>query len=90
MSGSCIFPGYKWCGPNCSGPGAPINDVDNCCMKHDLCLLEGKHSRYECDLMFMECLEPKVNYHTLKGRQAGLMYRFFKLKTSFNQRPPRR
>ncbi|WP_427127089.1 hypothetical protein ACQCPQ_10490 [Priestia megaterium] len=33
----CLFPGYKWCGPGCSGPGCPVNDVDCCCKYHDLC-----------------------------------------------------
>ncbi|MGG1291742.1 hypothetical protein ABE218_10345 [Bacillus smithii] len=33
--GFCIFLGYRWCGPRCSGPGAPINDVDACRISND-------------------------------------------------------
>ena len=43
-----IFPGYKWCGPGCSGPRAPINDVDACCQRHDRCLSKGI-SPCQCD-----------------------------------------
>ncbi|MEH7120856.1 phospholipase [Neobacillus vireti] len=78
----CIFPGYKWCGPGCSGPGAPINDVDACCQKHDYCLDRGLSS-CECDTQFMECLRPKINRYTEKGRKAALMYDFMKIRTSF-------
>nr|WP_237389674.1 phospholipase [Bacillus sp. USDA818B3_A] len=78
----CIFPGYNWCGPGCSGPDDPINDVDSCCQKHDHCLSRGGSS-CECDKEFMECLRPKINRHTEKGRKAALMYDFMKIKTSF-------
>ncbi|MCM3726419.1 phospholipase [Neobacillus cucumis] len=79
----CIFPGYKWCGPGCSGPGAPINDVDACCQKHDYCLSRGLSS-CQCDTQFMECLRPKMNPNTEKGRKAALMYDFMKVRTAFN------
>jgi hypothetical protein len=78
----CVFPGYRWCGPGCSGPGAPINDVDSCCYKHDLCLERGNSPCF-CDQRFMDCLRSKINPRTKKGRQANLMYNFMKLKTSF-------
>ncbi|WP_409305813.1 phospholipase [Peribacillus sp. SCS-155] len=76
----CIFPGYKWCGPGCSGPGAPVNDVDDCCRKHDLCLSKGT-SRCRCDREFLACLRPKINRNTQKGRNAGLMYNVIQLTT---------
>ncbi|WP_090760880.1 phospholipase [Bacillus sp. OK048] len=78
----CIFPGYKWCGPGCSGPGAPINDVDSCCNKHDICLKRGNSPCY-CDKRFMECLYSKINPRTQKGRHANIMYKFMKVKTMF-------
>jgi hypothetical protein len=78
----CIFPGYKWCGPGCSGPGAPINDVDACCQKHDYCLSRGL-SACECDSHFLECLRPKMNPYTEKGRKAALMYDFMKVRAAF-------
>ncbi|MDX8366780.1 phospholipase [Cytobacillus sp. IB215665] len=73
----CLFPGYRWCGPGCSGPGAPINDVDAACKAHDECYrIYGR--TYECDLMFVRQLRPKVNPYTEKGRHAQLMYNFMK------------
>jgi hypothetical protein len=78
----CVFPGYRWCGPGCSGPGAPINDVDNCCYRHDRCLSKGIPP-CDCDKQFMDCLRSKINPRTQKGRNAHLMYNFMRLKTSF-------
>ena len=78
----CIFPGYRWCGPGCSGPGAPINDVDSCCMRHDRCLSRGI-TPCRCDNEFLDCLKFKRNRHTQKGKNAALMYNFMKFKTTF-------
>jgi hypothetical protein len=78
----CVFPGYRWCGPGCSGPGAPINDVDACCWKHDQCLKRGI-SPCQCDKEFIDCLRPKRNAQTEKGKKAALMYNAMKLKNSF-------
>lgn len=36
LFGFC-YPGYRYCGPGCSGPGAPTNPVDACCKYHDEC-----------------------------------------------------
>ncbi|WP_018661621.1 hypothetical protein [Heyndrickxia acidiproducens] len=79
----CIFPGYRWCGPGCSGPGAPTNDVDACCMRHDLCLKRGR-SVCECDSAMVECLRTKMNPYTRKGRQAAVIYRAMRLKRLFS------
>ncbi|UQD52194.1 phospholipase [Bacillus methanolicus] len=82
LRGFCIFPGYKWCGPGCSGPGAPINDVDACCKEHDYCYRKyGSSCR--CDRSFLDCLRPKVNSYSQKGRQAVVMYNYMKLKYRF-------
>lgn len=78
----CVFPGYRWCGPGCSGPGKPINDVDACCYYHDRCLKKG-HPICYCDRQFLKCLRPKINRHTSKGRKAKLMYQLIKLKDTF-------
>lgn len=78
----CIFPGYRWCGLGCSGPGEPINDVDACCQRHDRCLKKGI-SPCQCDKEFMNCLRDKRNRHTDKGRNAALMYDFMRLQTLF-------
>lgn len=79
----CIFPGYRWCGPGCSGPGEPINDVDACCMRHDLCLGHGNHP-CDCDEQLIECLRYRRNPQTQKGRNAELMYNFMKVKHSLS------
>ena len=80
----CIFPRYKWCGPNCSGPGAPINDVDACCKAHDECL--KVHSDCECDRKFIDCLRPKRKVTTEKGRVAILMYLYMQIRILFTCR----
>lgn len=78
----CIFPGYKWCGPGCSGPGAPINDVDAACKAHDECYAKFGLS-CKCDRKFLQDLRPKVNNHTKKGRRAGLLYKYMKMQAAY-------
>lgn len=70
--GLCLFPGYNWCGPGCSGPQSPINDVDACCMGHDLCLKRGIHPCI-CDERFIQCLFTKRDPNTQKGRIATML-----------------
>jgi hypothetical protein len=79
---NCIFPGYNWCGPCCSGPDDPINDVDACCKKHDECLNNGIN-RCECDIEMLRCLKSKIDFNTEKGRVAAIMYLYFKFKVVF-------
>lgn len=81
----CVFPGYRWCGARCSGPGTPINEVDACCMQHDLCLQRGEN-RCRCDKMFMNCLQPKIRGPYLENRHAALMYQVFRIKTRYRCR----
>ena len=80
--GFCIPRGYRWCGPGCSGPGAPINAVDAACKAHDLC-----YERYgpscKCDRMFMKQLQSRIDPHTREGRHALLYYQYMKLQTKF-------
>lgn len=78
----CIFPNYKWCGPGCSGPGKPINDVDACCERHDRCLRKGIPPCI-CDSELIRCLSNKVDFRTEKGKTAALMYHAMKLKKLF-------
>ncbi|NIK30386.1 hypothetical protein FHS45_003510 [Thalassobacillus devorans] len=80
--GFCIFPGYKWCGPGCSGPGAPVNGVDMCCMYHDICYQQYGPSCY-CDRAFMECLQTRINPYTLEGRHARTIYNYMKFQQLF-------
>ncbi|TLS37007.1 phospholipase [Pseudalkalibacillus caeni] len=80
--GFCIFPGYKWCGPGCSGPEEPINEVDAACKAHDFCYKKYGPS-CKCDIAFMKQLEPLVNPYTEEGRHAQVMYQYMKFRTMF-------
>jgi hypothetical protein len=78
----CIFPGYKWCGPGCSGPGAPINAVDAACRAHDECYRRfGPSCR--CDVEFLHRLRFIINPYTKEGRDARFLYYYMKLQTFF-------
>ncbi|WP_335869060.1 Parvovirus coat protein VP1-like protein [Bacillus sp. 2205SS5-2] len=77
------FPGYRWCGPGCSGPGPPTNTVDAACRAHDQCYDRYGPSR-RCDIDFLKRLEKEINSNTTEGRQALLMYRFIKLQLFFS------
>ncbi|MBE6184432.1 Parvovirus coat protein VP1-like protein [Heyndrickxia ginsengihumi] len=79
--GFCVR-GYRWCGPGCSGPGAPTNDVDACCKLHDQCYRRYGQCAY-CDELFMKCLRPKINRYSKKGRDAALFYNLMKIRNSF-------
>ncbi|WP_404450545.1 phospholipase [Virgibacillus necropolis] len=78
----CIFPGYNWCGPGCSGPGAPINKVDAACKAHDECY-RWHDSRCECDKEFLRRLHACRNPHTREGRQANVIYNYMKAQSFF-------
>ena len=78
----CILPGYNWCGPGCSGPGAPINDVDAACKAHDDCYRRCGNP-CECDREFLNRLHPIINQNTQKGRHARLLYNYMKLQSFF-------
>ncbi|WP_230502432.1 Parvovirus coat protein VP1-like protein [Sutcliffiella rhizosphaerae] len=79
--GNC-FPGYRWCGPGCSGPGAPTNEVDSCCKAHDECYRRFGPSRY-CDQLFQNCLLPRINRHNQMGRDAELFYKAMRVPRVF-------
>lgn len=78
----CVFSGYNWCGPGCSGPGAPINAVDAACKAHDFCY-KTYGNRYACDQELLNRLQFLMNPHTLEGRQARTIYNFMKMKIFF-------
>ncbi len=54
----CLY--GNWCGPGCSGPGAPISPVDACCKAHDICYDENGYFSKSCDDKLIHCLEPYV------------------------------
>ncbi|MFB4164645.1 phospholipase [Alteribacillus sp. JSM 102045] len=78
----CVFPGYNWCGPGCSGPGAPVNAVDAACREHDYCY-KYFGPGCACDQLFMHRLLYLQNPYTQEGKQARLLYNYMKLQTLF-------
>ncbi|MCS0787536.1 phospholipase [Cytobacillus pseudoceanisediminis] len=78
----CLFPGYRWCGPGCSGPDGPINGVDACCKVHDKCWASGR-SKCCCDQAFLKCLKPKTNWPGEEGTIATIIYIYMKIQTDF-------
>jgi hypothetical protein len=45
----------NWCGPGASGPGAPIDDLDACCMAHDQCYDREGYLDCDCDRVLCAC-----------------------------------
>lgn len=85
----CIFPGYNWCGPGCSGPGDPINEVDAACKTHDECYRKYE-DRCRCDQELLRQLRPYLYEDTLMGRHARILYNYLLLQTRFRCNPRRR
>ncbi|SHG63946.1 phospholipase [Ornithinibacillus halophilus] len=83
QKGFCVFPGYNWCGPGCSGPGMPLNAVDAACRDHDLCYKYHRDRCY-CDRMFMNQLMQLQNRYTTEGRLARTMLRYMRLQTGIH------
>ncbi|MFB4164305.1 phospholipase [Alteribacillus sp. JSM 102045] len=81
--GFCIFPGYKWCGPGCNGPGVPINAVDAACRAHDLCYRRTR-DYCACDQRFIRRLKFLENPHTQEGRHARMILQYMKIQRFFN------
>ncbi|NBJ69465.1 MULTISPECIES: phospholipase [Clostridia] len=79
---SCFPGGYRWCGPGCSGPGEPINDIDAICKAHDMCYRRSR-DRCKCDKAFLERMRLKIDPRTAKGRHARTMYNYMRLQSLF-------
>ncbi len=73
------LPGYRYCGPFCSGPGRPVNQLDAICRDHDICYRRSGN-RSLCDQIFLNRLQPYLNHRGRLGRDAELMYRAIKIK----------
>ncbi|QDP39815.1 Parvovirus coat protein VP1-like protein [Radiobacillus deserti] len=71
---------YRYCGPNCSGPGAPINQLDSICRQHDLCY--RRYGQKHCDRIFLSRVRPLANRRTKMGRDARFMYKVMRLKST--------
>lgn len=72
----CVY--GKWCGPGCSGPGAPVDDVDRCCQAHDRCYSDRGYFACSCNQKLLACVAPKRNLHTPKGRAAWAVWGAFR------------
>ncbi len=46
----------NWCGPGNSGPGAPVDPVDQACCWHDICFCTRGYDRCSCNLELIEGL----------------------------------
>lgn len=78
------YPGYRYCGPGCTGPGAPINPVDACCKFHDECYLKyGPRGRRYCDELFQYCLEPYKNSYSKMSKDARFFSKAINMKNFF-------
>lgn len=72
----CIY--GRWCGPGCSGPGAPVDDVDACCLAHDHCYSRRGYFDCECNEEVLRCVAPKRDWRTPKGRAAWAVWSAFR------------
>jgi len=79
----CIFPGYNWCGPGCSGPGNPVNAVDAACKAHDECY-KAYGNYCACDQAFIKQLLSLQNSYTQEGRHARMMLQYMKIQRFFS------
>lgn len=79
----CLLPGYNWCGPNCSRPGKPVNELDAACKEHDECYCV-LGNRCQCDCEYLERLEPLLNERTEQGKHARIVYNYMKMQKFFH------
>ena len=82
-NGFCLPGGYRYCGPGCSGPGAPINYVDSCCKKHDECVGRYGSCAY-CDQRLIHCVETRKRVKGNEGKTARLISNFMSLRIGLN------
>ncbi|WNC17762.1 phospholipase A2 family protein [Brevibacillus brevis] len=68
----------NWCGPGCSGPGAPIDDIDRCCKRHDRCYERRGYFSCSCDRELLRCLAGrKHEISSEKGRAAAMISSYY-------------
>ena len=79
LPASSCFPGFNWCGPGCSGPGDPTNNVDICCKAHDECYDARGWGACSCDRELLGCIWSKINFWTYEGHVALTMWSYFSL-----------
>ncbi|WP_112182035.1 Parvovirus coat protein VP1-like protein [Paraliobacillus zengyii] len=67
------YPGYRYCGPGCSGPGTPVNRLDAICIEHDACY--RRYGQKVCDDIFLRQTSRLANQPNKIGRDARFMNR---------------
>ena len=75
-TGGCWY--GNWCGPGC-GSGTPIDNLDACCMAHDMCYSARGFGACSCDLDLVGCAFPKQFefWRPLKAIAAGTIVGLF-------------
>lgn len=59
----------RWCGPLASGPRAPVDLLDEQCMKHDRCYAANGWGNHACDATFIENLR-RTSPHMTRRQQV--------------------
>ena len=80
------YPGYRYCGPGCTGPGSPTNPVDACCKFHDECYMFNRDRgtrRGYCDSLFQQCLNQYAYINNRLGKDARLFSNAINMKNFF-------
>ncbi|HVE77696.1 MAG TPA: phospholipase A2 family protein [Gemmatimonadaceae bacterium] len=72
----------RWCGPGCSGPGEPVDNLDRCCLAHDRCYETRGYFACSCDNTFLGCVAPIRNVWTYRGRWAITIWTAFASKVA--------
>jgi hypothetical protein len=87
--GGCWY--GNWCGPGC-GSGNPIDNLDECCMAHDLCYDARGIGACSCDLELVGCALPKQFevWRPLKSIAAGHIVGLFTAKVTSGACPSER
>ncbi|GAA0462353.1 phospholipase [Alkalibacillus silvisoli] len=80
--GFCLL-GYRYCGPGCSGPGAPVNRIDRACKAHDDCYRRRSHSKKQCDEAFIRRLDLIKQQSNYEGRHARLIRDVMSIRLKF-------
>lgn len=71
----CLY--GRWCGPGCSGPGAPIDELDQCCKSHDECYGRRGYFNCGCDRDVVNCVAPLRSRPGAMGTWATRVHRYF-------------
>ncbi|WP_058235498.1 phospholipase A2 family protein [Devriesea agamarum] len=60
----------NWCGPGHSGPGAPVDNLDELCKRHDECY--ARTEQHKCDVELMHQLKINFKKFSLTNKARAL------------------